>query len=357
MHTPTPIRTGTLDHPAAAGGLGSRVAWLDTGGDTGGLRVAVALDRGGDVVEASFRGVNLAYLTPNGYKPPSPAYHHGEEWLRGWPGGLMTTCGPETIGRTTAEDGRVINLHGRYSNTPAALVGIHEPGGDGEEFGFDLVVRDTRMFGPNYEVRRTYRARLGEPTLRIWDRVMNIGDRPQPHSWLYHINLGRPLLGPGGRLVYRGRLNHAWQNPPSDTLPTSEALDAFKDIPEPIASHAGGGERGVVVVVPPAGGEGWARVGLVNPARSLGVAVRFRPEQMPRFANWQHLAPRVAPGDAYVTGLEPFAGTMMGAEDAFPGSQIVLEPGESREYDVEIAMVSEPDAVDGLLAEDGVVEV
>ncbi len=340
------VRTGSLDYPDAGGGQSCRVAWLDTGGEQGGLRVCVALDRGGDLVEASYRGVNLAYLTPNGYKPPSPAYHHGEEWLRGWPGGLLTTCGPETIGRTTDEDGRVVNLHGRFSNTPAAVVGIHQPSGEGSEFGIDLLVRDTRMFGPCYEVRRSLRGRIGGATLDLRDVVMNIGDRLQPHSWLYHINPGYPLLDTAARLVYRGKLDHHWLKPAPEASPTAADLDAWKTIPPPQPDHAGGGERGVVVIVPEARGGDPATVGLVNRHRSLGLAIRFRPDQLPRLANWQHLGPR----GSYVTGIEPFAGTMIGSEDPFPGSQIVLEPGESRVYDLSLSVTTD---LDPLLAHDG----
>ena len=84
------IRTGSLDTPGAGGGGATRVALFDTGA---GLRFTVALDRGGDIVDASFNQFALAYLTPNGLLPSSPAYHTGTEWLRSWAGGLVTTAG------------------------------------------------------------------------------------------------------------------------------------------------------------------------------------------------------------------------------------------------------------------------
>lgn len=103
------IRTGTVGAPGAGGGSSVRVAFVDTGG---GLRFTVALDRGDDIVEASFRQYALADLTPCGLLPPGGAYHTGLEWLRGWAGGLVTTCGPESVGgpRET-EQGRT-SLHG-----------------------------------------------------------------------------------------------------------------------------------------------------------------------------------------------------------------------------------------------------
>ena len=58
------IRTGTLGDPPV------RVALFDTGA---GLRFTVALDRGGDIIDATFSQHGLAYLTPVGLVPPSHA--------------------------------------------------------------------------------------------------------------------------------------------------------------------------------------------------------------------------------------------------------------------------------------------
>src|SRR6185503_6601393 len=96
------IRMGRLDSPGAGGADGTRVALIDTGS---GFRFTVALDRGGDVVDASYNQFGLAYLSPNGLRPPSHAYHFENEWLRNWPGGLVTTCGPEYIGGSRLENG------------------------------------------------------------------------------------------------------------------------------------------------------------------------------------------------------------------------------------------------------------
>ena len=105
------IRTGLLDN-------GVRVAWIDTGS---GLRFLVALYRGGDIVDAKFNEFNLAYHAPNGIKPPNPAYDREFEWLRGWPGGLVTSCGPETIGGPREQIGGTSGLHGRYSTTASEV--------------------------------------------------------------------------------------------------------------------------------------------------------------------------------------------------------------------------------------------
>jgi Domain of unknown function (DUF4432) len=140
------IRTGTLDYPQAGGGPGSRVALIDTGS---GLRFTVAIGRGGDIVDAAYNDTNLAYLTPNGLKPASHGVQRGDDWLRAWAGGLVTTCGPETIGTARIEDGKDVPLHGRHANTPAALIGIENPDPQRgrDEMSLTLVIRESRMFG------------------------------------------------------------------------------------------------------------------------------------------------------------------------------------------------------------------
>ena len=56
---------------------------------------------------------------------------------------------------------------------------------------------------------------------------------------------------------------------------------------------------------------------------------------MPRFANWQHLAP----GGSYVTGLGPYTSTAMDPSKApHPQALQWLEPGESRTYDLAFAV-------------------
>ena len=66
-------------------------------------------------------------MLTNGLRPPSPAYHRDDEWLRGWAGGLLTTCGPEYMGGPRIENGVKTSLHGRYSNSPAVVEKLLNP--------------------------------------------------------------------------------------------------------------------------------------------------------------------------------------------------------------------------------------
>lgn len=340
------IRTGTLGEPAV------RVALFDTGA---GLRFTVALDRGGDIVDAAFNQYALAYLTPAGLRPPNHAYHAGMEWLQGWAGGLVTTCGPHSIGGPREEDGVKTSLHGHYSSQPATVEVLRNPDPHRGRLDMELglVVRCARMFGPVFEIRRTIRCTLGVPAITIEDEVTNRGDTRVAHHWLYHCNLGYPLLDRGARFIYRGPAEY-WIVPPppgQDIVQplSAAAMNRLKQVPDPLPEHAGGGERGLIVETA-ADRDGQCRIGLLNERLNLGLEIAYPRKALPRMANWQHYGPH----GCYVAGLEPFAGSLLGkARDAHPLAQPTLAPGESRRYRMEIRVLSGAADLRGLKAHDG----
>jgi hypothetical protein len=319
------IRTGQLDN-------GVRVAWVETGS---GLRFLVALDRGGDIVDARFDQHGLVYLTPNGIKPANPAYDSEFEWLRSWPGGLVTTCGPETIGGPRSQTGGTSGLHGRFSNAPAIVESVinPDPHSGRNEMALHLIIRDSRMFGPTYEVRRRISCTLGQAEIRIEDTVTNHSDTRAGHHWLYHCNLGYPLLQEGARLVYRGKAQY-WELPPladGSILPpiTEKGMNRLKRVDGPLKEHTGSAERGLLVEVEP-DRKGLCHIGLINQKLGLGLEIEYPAKDLPKLANWQHYAK-----GCYVTALEPFYGSLLGKpHDRSRMTEASLGPGKSRKYSI-----------------------
>lgn len=344
------IRVATLDQPGLGGGPanGSRVAMVNTGG---GLRFTVALDRGGDIVEASYNQHSLTYLSPNGYKRASHAYHRDNDWLASWPAGLITSCGPGYIGHGREEDGQKVNLHGHHSNTPTELEMLLNPDPHMGRFEMllSMVIRDATMFGPHLEVRRQIQCHLGMNHLAIYDQVTNRGNQTVAHNWLYHCNFGYPLLDEGTRFIYKGAASH-WQMPtPPAKPPTVAEMNALKTATGPLKSHNGWGEHGLIVD-PPADKKGNVHVGLLNEKLGLGVELRYPKADLPRMANWQHFGER----GSYVTALEPFYGSLFGkAGDTYPGADSFLKPGESRRYQLSLRLNATPESIARLKKYDG----
>jgi hypothetical protein len=334
------IRTGSLDYPNPGGGQSCRVAHFNTGA---GLRFTVALDRGGDIVEASYNDTNLAYLSPNDYRPPSHSMHRGLEWLVGWPAGLLTTAGPGEIGEPRTEEGRDISLHGRHSNTPAAVISVINPDPARGELAMRLImaIRDTRMFGPSLEVSREIACELGSPSIRLRDKVTNCGDQPAPHAWLYHVNFGYPLLDEGVRLLYGGTGTLFDFRGDQHALPTAEQV---KRTAAPDASYAGAGEQVVLVDSLP-DKQDISHMAIVNDRRQLALELSYPTKALPRFANWLHFGPR----GSYVAAFEPFYGSLFGkANDNHTTATATLEPGETRNYELNVAVRTTPDQLSAL---------
>lgn len=338
-------RDGSFDvtrfvNPAQVGGIesytfddgqarGTRAIWFNTGG---GLRFRVLPDRGFDIDQAFFHQHSLAFLTHKGITPPSRAMDHGIDWLKHFPGGLLTSCGPMNYGPPVTEGPWELGLHGSHSNTAGAIESIILPDPHRKEFAMSVtgVVRYGQLFGPNLRLRRTVSTKLGENVIDLHDEFINDANTPCEHAWLLHINFGYPLVDEGAELFHAGIV----QPRDDEASKAYFAGDERRVIEAPRKDHLGSGEA--VAFVRPIVDRKRASVGIINRALPLGVAIQYDPIQFPRCANWQHLGQ-----GEYVTALEPMTGTLAGREnDRQSGDLIKIPPGGTRRYEYRIAVLS-----------------
>lgn len=331
VHQVGGITSATLNNGP---GRGSRIAQVNTGA---GLRYTVALDRGADLVEAHHNQHALAYLTQNRTKPPSHAVHRDAEWLVNWPGGLLTTCGPEHFGHPREEATGPSPLHGRYSNQPAEVEMLvnPDPHQNKHEMLISAITRDTRGYGPNLEVRRMIQSVLGENRIRLFDQTTNRDPVPNAFGLLYHMNFGWPLLDEGSRLILSGRID-PWPDAMQEA-PLPDDVDGYKHVLGPQADWADK-SRGCIIT-PEADDQGNAHVGVMNESLQLAVEIAFPVRHVPRVMVWQHYAPGM-----YVCGMEPMVGTPFGAATE-PEHALTLEPGETRPTEVLITVHSDPESL------------
>lgn len=180
-------------------GTGSRCIDVRTGS---GLEYTVACDRGMDLSLATYRGVNLVYLTDD--LETNPAFYNpkGAEWLKTFSAGLLTTCGPTYLGSPCVDEGEELGLHGRYSTTPArevAAVTDHD-NGTIEITGY---IHDAHLFGQKLIIKRTIRSVFEKPTIAIEDEITNIGGSATPLTMLYHMNFGYPFVDENAKIHVR----------------------------------------------------------------------------------------------------------------------------------------------------------
>jgi len=327
------IETSALDNGPARG---SRIAWINTGT---GLRYKVAIDRALDIADTFFNGHSLAWISHAGMSRPRPDANQELEWLWSFGGGLLTTCGLTHIGGPETDDSGERGLHGRISNMSAEIESIKQP--DPKNGCLDMSitgrVKQSRVFGPNLELKRTISSTLGRSSIRIQDEVTNQGNTPQPHMLLYHCNFGWPLVDEGVEIVYRGPCKSYGR--PQDNKIFNDTWD-YKTCSKPLKSHCGTGE-GCGVIDVKANKQGLCTVGFANRALNLGVSLTYAKEALPALTNWQHWGP-----GEYVCALEPGTHPPMGQKAAREqGVLQILKPGQSRQYTLDIDVFNGSDSI------------
>lgn len=294
-----------------------------------GLSFSLLPGRALDIASASYRGMSLCFRGNTGDVGPAFYEPSGYGWMRGFFGGLLTTCGMTFVGHPEVdpeEEGEELGLHGRLSFLPAKQV---RAGGrwQGDEYVMEAeaTIREAVVFGTCLELSRTISTTLGERSIRIHDRVENLAAERSPLMMLFHMNLGFPLLDAGARLLVRSECTTRWQ----DDQEVGPEVYAVAGLPE-----RGAGDV-VYVHRPIADGAGMVSAALINGRLGLGLRFRFPLAEMPLLTQWQHFAQRT-----YVTGIEPGNCSPLGrAWNRANGYLQHIEPGEVREFHMEIAVL------------------
>ncbi len=323
------IETSVLDNGL---GKGTRIAWVNTGS---GLRYKVVIDRGLDIADAFYNQHSLAWLSHAGVTAARPGASRGLEWLYTFAGGLLTTCGLTHVGGPESDEFGERSLHGRISNIVGGVESIIQPNPSAGKLQMSItaVMKQSRVFGPNLELKRTISSTLGEPAVRIHDVVTNAGNTAAPHMILYHCNFGWPLVDEGTEIVWKGKCVSRGMDMDNAIFNSKRN---FRKCPKPLDSHRGGGEGcGFIDVKPDS--KGLCTVGLYNRKLGLALVMKYKKKQLPCLANWQHWG-----YGEYVTALEPGTNPPIGQSSARKQKKLIhIAPGASRTYDLEITVLTD----------------
>ncbi len=322
---------------------GVRTLTVNTGA---GLRYRVLVDRGLDIDQAFHNQHSLAFLSHKGVTSPTRSLDRGLDWLKGFPCGLLTSCGPCNIGSPCVDQGEELGLHGPHSNTAASIESVIQPDPHAGRNDMTIVglLRYGAFYGPCVELRRTIRSTLGINTIQVTDDFYNAANTPVPHAWLLHINFGYPLLDAGAEFCY-----DAQKVEPVGGSETSADYfkpgNNYKRIPNPLPQHRGPNSF-VGYIYPKATRDGLTTVAVVNRRLGLGVAVRYSTKEFTRCANWQHWGKH-----EYVAALEPSTGSVEGRDkDRAAGILQTLRPGGRKRYQYSIDVITDRDQLQRLLA-------
>ncbi len=333
------IETSILDNGP---GRGLRIAWVNTGT---GLRYKVIIDRAMDIAEAFYNQNSLAWLSHSGTTPPESFVNRGLDWLQTFGGGLLTTCGLSHVGGPEKDEFGERGLHGLISNMPATIESIVQPDPANGKFEMSItgIIKESRLFGPSLEMRRTISGTLGKAVIHICDEIVNRGNTAVPHMLLYHCNFGWPLADEGAEIFWKGRWapRHPDKNP---TIFTTK--NNFHKCPPALNDHSGAGEE-VGIIDIEADAHGMSVCGIYNEHLSIAVTIRFEKKQLPWLINWQHWAK-----GEYVTGLEPATHPPIGQAAARENSTLIfLEPGKVKTYHLFFEVVTGKSGIQNLINE------
>ena len=244
-----------------------------------------------DVAQAYYKEHAVAWFSKTGITAPAFYEKDGKNWLRGFYGGLITTCGLKNIGGSYGEHG----LHGRIANTPATKVSVFADWvGDEYIMKVSGEMRESVVFGDNLVLKRTITAKLFAEEFTVEDTIVNEGFDVQDIALCYHCNFGYPLVRESAKMI----------NVPAEVA----------DIHEPIHGKA---EECIDVEH-----TGYvATAGIEN--GEIGAYITYERKNLPDFLVWKMLGE-----SEYVVGLEPRTSSKGGENLAKNNEYVQIKPFE-----------------------------
>ena len=307
-----PLQLRGVEEMRLIGGKGDGMRILNVRNGAG-LEFTVSLDRCGDISRLSFKGDNFGYFSPCGYVSPKYYDNRGKGFLKSFTAGFFTTCGLTTVGSPCTDNGEELPLHGSISNTPCESYG-HWTESDG--IHIRLTVRDAAFISHKLLLEREYICGLSDNTVKINDRITNIGSQATPFEILYHCNMGYPLLSE----------NAVVKIPSTDIKPrnahAAEGMEHCLDMEKPQRGYE---EKCYYHTM-----DGKTSVSIFNPDINKGLSINYDASALRYFTEWKMMGEH-----EYVLGLEP-GNCLPDGRDVMRAKGILetLEPDEDRIYSI-----------------------
>ena len=284
-----------------------------------GLDMTISLDRGGDISSLSLHGKNMSYLTPNGYVSSRYYDDKGAGWIKTFTAGFLTTCGFNNVGSPCQDENGEYPLHGSINQTPVDSYSYEVLD---NRIVIKTILLDEGIFSRKLKRVRVITVSLDKNEFEIADEIENRGDALTPVLYLYHMNMGYPLLKEDS-LVFidskevKARNEHAltgikeWDKMQKPTPGYEEMCYYHK-----MKSKVG-------------------KAGIYSPSEDIGLIISYDSESLKEFTEWKMMGVR-----DYVLGLEPGNVNPDGfVTNKEKGLITYLKPNEKLNYSVHIKLV------------------
>jgi hypothetical protein len=333
-----------LDHPFSVslrilhGGRQEGVSLIEI--DTGAMVISVVPTRGMNVLKAVSGNARLGWDSPVD-EVVNPAFidlngRGGLGWLEGF-NELVARCGYEWVGHPGLDQGVMLTLHGRASNTPASRVVLSIDKQPPYTIRLNGDLKEQAFKQANFLIETELRTEAGAQSFGLHDTLTNKGDYAREYQALYHSNFGPPLLEPGAR----------FSAPVKEVSPfnqkAAQELADWQTYGPPTPNY----DETVYNVVPYGDEHGDTLAVLHNSSGSEGVRVGFNVQQLPVFSLWKNTDTL---RQGYVTGLEP--GTSFAYNRSYQRALNLVPtigPKEQRHFDITYTLLVGKAAVDQAL--------
>ena len=296
------------------GGMGDGMRLFEVRNGKG-LEFTVAADRAADISRLLLNGINLGYFAPCGYVAPAYYDRFDTGFFKSFYAGFLTTCGLQAVGVPCEDNGESLPLHGTVSNIPAEHIYWRE---ENDEIVIYATVKDERLFSHKLVLQREIHCSLCENVITIKDKVTNLGDTDYPVMFLYHMNMGYPLLCENSVLTINSKKVVARNER------AQEGINEWDKLQKP---EVGFEEQCYFHSFE---GNGIAQI--YNPDLKVGIKISFDSEKLPYFTEWKMMGVR-----DYALGLEP-GNSHPDGRDVMrkQGKLQILKPGETADFGVQI---------------------
>lgn len=278
--------------------------------NSSGLTFTILPDRGMDIYSAFYNGMPLTWINRGAPFPPDG----GEQWLRQFNGGLLTTCGLTHVGPPETDDttGEFRDIHGHYTRLRAYDTSIRASWtASNYEMKLTAELSQSKLHGEQLAVTRRYNWKLGEPRINIVDFVTNHSDQPMPLMILYHFNMGYPIIRKGTELAVASDVysrDEIAKKGVSTWHIYDEAVSGYK---EQVFFHHVKNDP-----------TGRAHAALIND--DFGLKFSWKTDTLPYLTQWKNTRKNM-----YVNGIEPGNCVPEGQNQARKSGRLVmLKPDE-----------------------------
>lgn len=287
-----------------------------------GLELTISPDRCADISRLIYKGLNMSYMSPCGYV--APAYYDKEEsnFLKSFTAGFLTTCGFNNVGNPGEDNGEVLPLHGTIGNTPCSDFTYSI---EGDYIHVKALIEDEVIFAHKLSLTRNYYISLLENKFFIEDEIENTGDIEYPALFLYHMNVGYPLL------TEKTKLYINYESIKARDARAQEGINESFKMLEPTPNFVEQCyfykfKKNAVATV-------------YNEEINSGLAIRFDAEKLNCMTEWKMMGVR-----DYVLGLEPGnCYPSPRSEKRKNGELVILEPGKKLNYRVDVEVFDSQD--------------